>query len=53
MSAFSEAELAFLTGARRLARVATVGKDGTRQRPRLPSPVSIVARRDTRLTDVG
>jgi pyridoxamine 5'-phosphate oxidase family protein len=29
MSAFSEAELAYLTGERRLARVATVGKDGT------------------------
>jgi pyridoxamine 5'-phosphate oxidase family protein len=29
MSAFSEAELAYLTGERRLARIATVGKDGT------------------------
>jgi pyridoxamine 5'-phosphate oxidase family protein len=29
MSAFSAAELAYLTGKRRLARVATVGKDGT------------------------
>jgi pyridoxamine 5'-phosphate oxidase family protein len=29
MSAFSEAELAYLLGERRLGRVATVGKDGT------------------------
>ena len=29
MSAFSEAELAYLTGERRLARVATAGRDGT------------------------
>ena len=29
MSAFSDAELAYLLGERRLARVATVGKDGT------------------------
>ena len=29
MSAFSDAELTYLTGERRLARVATVGKDGT------------------------
>jgi pyridoxamine 5'-phosphate oxidase family protein len=29
VSAFSEAELAYLLGDRRLARVATVGKDGT------------------------
>jgi pyridoxamine 5'-phosphate oxidase family protein len=29
MSAFSQAELAYLTGERRLARVATVGRDGT------------------------
>jgi pyridoxamine 5'-phosphate oxidase family protein len=29
MSAFSVAELAYLTGERRLARVATAGKDGT------------------------
>ena len=29
MSAFSEAELAYLQGDRRLGRVATVGKDGT------------------------
>ena len=29
MSAFSEAELAYLNGGRRLGRVATVGKDGT------------------------
>ena len=29
MSAFSEAELAYLLNGRRLARVATVGKDGT------------------------
>jgi pyridoxamine 5'-phosphate oxidase family protein len=29
MSAFSNAELDYLRGARRLARVATVGKDGT------------------------
>lgn len=29
MSAFSDAELAYLTGERRLARIATVGKDGT------------------------
>ena len=29
MSAFSEAELAYLGGERRLGRVATVGKDGT------------------------
>lgn len=29
MSAFSNAELAYLQGERRLARVATVGKDGT------------------------
>jgi pyridoxamine 5'-phosphate oxidase family protein len=29
MSAFSEPELAYLTGERRLARVATVGRDGT------------------------
>jgi pyridoxamine 5'-phosphate oxidase family protein len=29
MSAFSEAELAYLRSGRRLARVATVGKDGT------------------------
>jgi pyridoxamine 5'-phosphate oxidase family protein len=29
MSAFSESELAYLTGERRLGRVATVGKDGT------------------------
>jgi pyridoxamine 5'-phosphate oxidase family protein len=29
MSAFTELELAYLTGDRRLARLATVGKDGT------------------------
>jgi pyridoxamine 5'-phosphate oxidase family protein len=29
MSVFSQAELAYLTDTRRLARVATVGKDGT------------------------
>jgi pyridoxamine 5'-phosphate oxidase family protein len=29
MSAFTDPELAYLTGERRLARVATVGKDGT------------------------
>jgi pyridoxamine 5'-phosphate oxidase family protein len=29
MSAFTESELAYLVGQRRLARVATVGKDGT------------------------
>jgi pyridoxamine 5'-phosphate oxidase family protein len=29
MSAFSDAELAYLQGERRLARVATVGRDGT------------------------
>ena len=29
MSAFNDAELAYVTGERRLARVATVGKDGT------------------------
>ena len=29
MSAFSDAELAYLRGERRLARIATVGKDGT------------------------
>ena len=29
MSSFSEAELAYLQGERRLGRVATVGKDGT------------------------
>ena len=29
MSAFTESELAYLTGGRRLARVATVGGDGT------------------------
>jgi pyridoxamine 5'-phosphate oxidase family protein len=29
MSAFSEAELAYLLGERRLGRVATVGRDGT------------------------
>lgn len=29
MSAFSEGELAYLLGERRLGRVATVGKDGT------------------------
>ncbi len=29
MSAFSAAELAYLQGQRRLARIATVGKDGT------------------------
>jgi pyridoxamine 5'-phosphate oxidase family protein len=29
MSAFSEPELAYLLGERRLGRVATVGKDGT------------------------
>ena len=29
MSTFAELELAYLTGERRLARVATVGKDGT------------------------
>lgn len=29
MSAFSETELAYLLGTRRLGRVATVGKDGT------------------------
>ncbi len=29
MSVFSDAELAYLTGERRLARIATVGKDGT------------------------
>jgi pyridoxamine 5'-phosphate oxidase family protein len=29
MSAFSDAELAYLQGERRLGRVATVGKDGT------------------------
>ena len=29
MSAFSDVELAYLTGRRRLARVATVGEDGT------------------------
>jgi pyridoxamine 5'-phosphate oxidase family protein len=29
MSAFTEAELGYLLGERRLARVATVGKDGT------------------------
>ena len=29
MSAFSVAELAYLTGQRRLARIATAGKDGT------------------------
>jgi pyridoxamine 5'-phosphate oxidase family protein len=29
MSVFTDAELAYLTGGRRLARVATVGKDGT------------------------
>src|SRR6266480_5628371 len=29
MSAFSEAELAYLRGERRLGRLATVGKDGT------------------------
>lgn len=31
MSAFSEAELGYLTGERRLGRVATVGRDGTPQ----------------------
>jgi pyridoxamine 5'-phosphate oxidase family protein len=29
MSAFTDAELAYLTGERRLARLATVGRDGT------------------------
>jgi pyridoxamine 5'-phosphate oxidase family protein len=29
MSAFTEPQLAYLTGERRLARIATVGKDGT------------------------
>jgi pyridoxamine 5'-phosphate oxidase family protein len=29
MSAFTDPELAYLTGERRLARIATVGKDGT------------------------
>jgi Pyridoxamine 5'-phosphate oxidase len=29
MSSFSDTELAYLTGDRRLGRVATVGKDGT------------------------
>ena len=29
MSAFTDAELAFLIGERRLARLATVGRDGT------------------------
>ena len=29
MSVFTEQELAYLTGQRRLARIATVGSDGT------------------------
>lgn len=29
MSAFSDAELAYVTGERRLGRIATVGEDGT------------------------
>ena len=49
MSAFSPAELAYLTGDRRLGRVATVGKDGT---PHV-APVGWTYNAETDTIDIG
>ncbi len=49
MSAFSQAELAYLGGERRLGRIATVGKDGT---PHV-APVGWTYNAETDTIDVG
>lgn len=49
MSAFQEHELAFLEGGRRLARIATVGRDGT---PHVV-PVGWGYNRETDTIDIG
>jgi hypothetical protein len=46
-SVFTEGELAYLHGQRRLARVATVGKDGPRTSCRSAGPIAASTTRST------